>query len=243
MHRFFVPPGSLSPGSGVTLDDYAHQLHTVLRLQPGATVMLLDGSGMEYPALLTRLDARHAQAAVEPGRVCASEPKLSLTLYQCSLKGEKFEWVLQKGVELGVRRFVPVVSKRSIVRPVATLAGKAERWRAVIREAAEQSCRAILPELAPPVGFETAIVSAQGQRLLPWEESGVGAPLKLDVHTPVSLLVGPEGGFETSEVEAARAAGWQVITLGPRILRAETAAIASVAALMALAGQLGRLAP
>ena len=241
MHRFFVAPDMLTSGATVALDSHAHQLHTVLRLQAGDGILLLDGSGHEYPATITAVSAKHAAAAVGAPRPCLTEPRLQITLYMCSLKGEKFAWVLQKCTELGVVRFVPVVSKRSIVRPTAALGLKAERWQAVIREAAEQSHRAILPTLAPALDYGQAIELAQGLRLLPWEEAAAGgAPLRPPAGVAeVSLLIGPEGGLADDEVAAAQAAGWQVISLGPRILRAETAAIAGVAALLALAGDIG----
>ncbi len=245
MNRFFLAPGLLDSGATLALDEHAHQLHAVLRLQPGNTVLLLDGSGFEYPATLTTVSAKHATALVGEPRPCLTEPRLQITLYMCSLKGEKFAWLLQKGTELGVHRFVPVVSKRSVVRPVSALDAKAERWHTVIREAAEQAHRARLPELAAALDFHQAIVQAQGLRLLPWEGAANGLPTRVVPAgiTSVSLLVGPEGGLDESEVEAARALGWQVVSLGPRILRAETAAIAGVAALLALAGDLGSVAP
>jgi 16S rRNA (uracil1498-N3)-methyltransferase len=243
MHRFFVAPGTLRSGASVNLDAFAHQLHVVLRQQPGADLLLLDGSGLEYSATLTALSARQATADVGAAHPCATEPHLQITLYMCSLKGEKFAWVLQKCTELGVVRFVPVVSSRSVVRPAAALDGKAERWRAVIREAAEQARRAILPALDPALDFAAAITQAQGLRLLPWEGAAGGAvsafaPASV---TQVSLLIGPEGGLAEDEAAAAQAAGWQVVSLGPRILRAETAAIAGVAALLAQADDLGAL--
>lgn len=243
MHRFFVTPGSMQPGHTVSLDDYAHQLYSVLRLRAGATITLLDGSGMEFAAQLVNLDARHAQAIVGAATPCATEPAVDVTLYLCSLKGEKFEWGLQKSVELGVRRIVPVVSARSIVRPVAALAGKAQRWRSVIREAAEQSRRALLPELGAPMDFAGAIAAAHGLKLIAWEDVPGGGGIHVRAQEPVSLLIGPEGGLEPAEVELARAAGWQALSLGPRILRAETAAVAALAAVMALAGELGDLRP
>ena len=243
MHRFFLPPGTLSSGAQVALDAYAHQLHSVLRLQAGAPLVLLDGSGLEYAATLTDVSAKRAGALVGAARPCPTEPRLQITLYICSLKGEKFAWVLQKCTELGVVRFVPVVSRRSIVRPAAALDAKADRWHAVIREAAEQSHRAVLPALSPALDFDEAIAHAQGLRLLPWEgaasESGVARTPQLTAVDALSLLVGPEGGLADVEAAAAQAAGWQIVALGPRILRAETAAIAGVAALLALAGDMG----
>ena len=121
MQRFFLSDALLQVGQETSLDALAHQLHAVLRLTPGSEIVLLDGSGYEFVARLTHVAARGVGAVVLSARLCAAEPALALTLYQCSLKQDKFEWVLQKGTELGVACFVPVISARSIVRPVAAL--------------------------------------------------------------------------------------------------------------------------
>lgn len=250
MHRFFLPPGALVEGATVALDDYAHQLHAVLRLQPGAPLLLLDGSGLEFDATLTTLGPRHAGALVAAGRPSRGEPRLAIILFVATLKADKFEWVLQKGTELGVRRFVPVVTRRSVARPAAALAPKLPRWQNIVREAAEQARRGRLPRVEPPLDFGPALaLAAPGPRLLAWEESATQPPA---THVrpatirsasgrgeEISLLVGPEGGFDVAEVEQAQAAGWQVVSLGARTLRAETASLAAVAALLALAGELG----
>lgn len=228
----------LREGEPVALDGLAHQLHHVLRLHAGDAVTLLDGSGMQFEAHVLELSARHAVLTVGTGAPCLAEPRLTLTLYACCLKGEKYEWVLQKATELGVTRFVPVISSRCVVKPAAALERKYPRWRSVIREAAEQSRRGRLPELAPPLDFASAVDGATGLRLLPWEGAAQGSPVPA-LAGAVSLLIGPEGGFTTDEAELARARGWQVFSLGPRILRAESASIAAVAAIMALAGEMG----
>lgn len=238
--RFFLDSGPIESGATVEVDALAHQLHSVLRLKPGDAVTLLDDSGREFAAHILALSARHALVQVGEGVACPAEPRLALTLYTCSLKGEKYEWVLQKGTELGVRRFVPVISSRSIVRPAAALEGKYPRWRSVLREAAEQSGRGRLPELAPAMDYADAVASARGTRLLAWEGAPTGGQLPLPA-SDVSLLIGPEGGLSEAEVEMARTQAWHVISLGPRILRAESASIAAVAVLMALAGEMGDL--
>ena len=100
---------------------------------------------------------------------CLAEPREFLTLYQCSLKQDKFEWVLQKGTELGVSRFVPVISERSIVRPAEVLLKKYKRWQAIVREASEQCRRGRIPEIAVPLTWDAAVAGAEGMRLLPSE--------------------------------------------------------------------------
>ena len=237
MHRFFVEPGQLGPQRRVTLTAIAHQVHAVGGLRAGDRITLLEGDGLEYPAEIVALTPRHLELAVGEPVPCATEPRRRLTLYQCALKGEKMEWVLQKATELGVARVVPVCSSRTIVRPVAAIDRKSERWRAILREAAEQSGRARMPELAPALLLADALQSASGLRLFPWESAPATGSGALE-GTEVSLLVGPEGGFSADEAALAVAEGWRVISLGPRILRAETAALASLPALMAASGDM-----
>lgn len=252
MQRFFVdePP---QVAQVIDLAPLAHQLHTVLRLQPGAQIVLLDGRGNEFVTEIRSLERNRATGWPLTQRPAPGEPTIHLTLYQCSLKGDKFEWLLQKGTELGVARFVPVISERSVVRPAAALLKKYERWRTILREAAEQSGRGRIPELAPPLSWSGAIAHAEGMRLLPWEELRTAncgaqrAPRIADLlrptthssrgalwatHHSVSLLIGPEGGITQNEAHTAQAAGWPVAALGPRILRAETAALVSITLVM-----------
>ena len=237
LQRFFVPT-PLAAGQTVTLDHLAQQLANVLRMKPGDELILLDGSGQEFRARLTALERRTAGAQVLDSHPCTAEPPLHLTLYQCSLKQDKFEWVLQKGAELGVSRFVPVIAERSIVRPAAALLKKYDRWGAILREAAEQCGRARIPELSPPLDWAAAIAGRNGTGLLAWE-GAAGAPSLAHwlrgqgAIDRLSLLIGPEGGVTDREAQAAVAGGWQLAGLGPRILRAETAAVAAAAIIMA----------
>jgi 16S rRNA (uracil1498-N3)-methyltransferase len=234
MHRFFLDSSTLTVGQSVALTPLAHQLYLVLRLPAGAQITLLDNSGDEFLTTIEQLTAKTGQGRVMARQPAPGETSLHLTLYQCSLKADKFEWVLQKGTELGVARFVPVISQRSVVRPAAALLSKYERWRAILREAAEQSGRGIIPTLETPQSWENAIHHATGTRLLPWEAAGSTMPsLHSVLRTPrFSLLIGPEGGIAPEEAAAAQAAGWQLVGLGPRILRAETAALAAITLVM-----------
>ncbi len=239
--RFFVP-GPLAAGATVAIDSLAQQLVNVLRMKPGDDLVLLDGSGQEFLARLVSLSRHAAGAEVLQAQPCPAEPALHLTLYQCSLKADKFEWVLQKGTELGVSRFVPVIAERSIVRPAGALLGKYARWEAIVREAAEQCRRGRVPEIAPPQEWAQAVASRAGAGLLAWEEAAGSPALAswLQGQAPpldqLSLLIGPEGGVSEQEAQAAAAHGWQWVSLGPRILRAETAAVAAVAVVMASLG-------
>ncbi|MCC9079063.1 16S rRNA (uracil(1498)-N(3))-methyltransferase [Litorilinea aerophila] len=246
LHRFFLPDTPLEPGQPVDLTPIAHQLSRVLRARPGTRIVLLDGRGQEFLTEVRRLDPGEARGQILEVGPAAGEPRRPVILYQCTLKADKFEWILQKGVELGVTRFVPVIARRSVVRPAAAVLKKYPRWQRIIQEAAEQSGRGCLPELAAPLSWEEAVRTGEGLRLLPWEDAtghpGLLATLQRSGQAPppaISLLVGPEGGLTPEEVALARSAGWQVISLGTRILRAETAALAAVAVIQAHGGELG----
>lgn len=241
-HWFFVPEVPAEPNRLVDLKPLAHQLRNVLRLAQGSMITLLDGSGTAYPTQIEVLDAERATGRVLGREPVQSEPTVELTLYQCVLKRERFEWVLQKGTELGVSRFVPVISSRTVVRPTARLLPKYERWRTIVREAAEQSRRGRLPIVENPVKWSEALEHGAGLRLFAWEEAegnnfGIG-PAVADA-AEVSLLVGPEGGISKEEAAAASERGWYAMSLGPRILRAETAAVATATVILYLSGDLG----
>lgn len=229
VHRFFVPPDAIAVGRVALPPAVARQAARVLRLRAGDDVVVLDGSGAEFLVRLDRVDPRVAEGAVFEARDGRGEPSRRIVLYQALLPRERFEWALQKGTELGVARFVPVRAARSLASRELASADKLERWRRIVREAAEQCERARIPQVGGALTFAEAAVEAVGEgvALLAWEREqarGVAAALEaLPPSQPVSLLVGPEGGFTLEEVELARAAGAQTVSLGPRILRAETA--------------------
>ncbi len=244
-HRFYVET-PLAVGATVAVDGLARQLAGVLRLAPGAEIILFGGGGAEFLGELLTLTPRQASVQIVATRACPAEPTYSLTLFQCSLKQDKFEWVLQKGTELGVSRFVPVISSRSVVRPAAALRSKYPRWRAILREATEQCGRVRIPELAEPLTWDAAMATGDGPRLVTWEAAQEYRPLATavaalaesaraaGVAARLSVAIGPEGGLAEDEIAAARAHGWEIVSLGPRILRAETAAVSAAAVVTAL---------
>ena len=246
-HRFFVSPGSVDRGRVVLDATFVHQVRDVLRLRPGARVIVLDNSGWEYEVELVDLRKDTALGRVCGRRLSQTEPVASLTLYQGVLKGDRFEWVLQKGTELGVVAFVPVFSKRSVVRSAQRVEKKRSRWESIIREAAEQSHRGRLPRLGAPRSFAEACVESTRDHdlsLIPWEEAtGSNIPDMLRSLDPspasIALLIGPEGGFELEEVALAQRQGLQAVTLGPRILRAETASLAAATIVLSELGEMG----
>jgi 16S rRNA (uracil1498-N3)-methyltransferase len=193
---------------------------------------------------MERASARSVTAAVV-GRVPSpTDPQLRVHLYQSIAKGERFEWLLEKATELGVARVVPLVTARSVVRTSGGGA-RSERWRRIVIEAAEQSGRGAVPEVTPPLAFADAVRGAPGVRLLPYERAGahagtIASALANGKVREVSMLIGPEGGFEDEEVQVARDAGFAIVSLGPRALRSETAGIVALTLAMEAGGELGR---
>jgi 16S rRNA (uracil1498-N3)-methyltransferase len=239
-HRFFIPPAWLTPPTVTLHGETSRQIQTVLRMRAGDEIIVLDNSGLEWQVRLTELRKNEVQGQIVSQQPAQAEPSLSLTLYQGTLKADKFEWVLQKGTELGVNCFVPTICQRSMVSRAADLTGKQARWERIIQEAAEQCRRGKLPRLEPAMTMETAIGKA-GQvtqpkplLIMPWEEAaGVTLKMVLTEASPqtMGVFIGPEGGFTPAEAALAHEAGVRLITLGPRILRAETATLAVCAAI------------
>lgn len=238
--------GARGEGGRVALGvEESRHLRDVLRLRAGDEAYVFDGRGREY--LCEVLEAGRGaatlevRAEVEPPR---PESPLRLTLAVALLKGEKFDLVVQKATELGVWRIRPVVTKRADVRlrDAADAARRVSRWQRLALEAAKQSGRALVPEVSAPLEF-ARLVAAGGARRVMFSERG-GVPLAAALGASegtadeATALVGPEGGWEDAEIEEAREAGWQIVTLGGRTLRAETAAVAVVVLLQHLCGDL-----
>lgn len=247
MHRFFVPPENLAGDEVALPAEVARQVARVLRLRRGERLVLLDDSGWQTEAELVEVTSRAARVRIVRRTLVTTEPRLQVVLYQAVLKGEHFEMVLEKGTELGVGAFVPVLAARCVVGHVADDdSAKGQRWRRIIREAAEQSGRGRLPGLLPAMLFEHAVARAAAPAFVPWERSA-GPPYRESLrkalrrlpHT-VSLFVGPEGGFTDEEISIAERYGVQPVTLGARVLRAETAAVVCAALALYEAGDLGR---
>lgn len=245
MQRFFLPELLAKPNELVSLAPIHNQLRRVLRVKPGMQVLVLDNAGNERLMEVESVERRDTTARVVEVRPAPAEPTVAVTLYQSILKTDKFEIVLQKATELGVTTIVPIVSNRTVARLGRATENKQKRWDAIVREAAEQSARGALPVVAPACTFAEAVASAEGVRLLPWEE-GQSDPGLLAAFNQskqpvaaVSLLIGPEGGLEAGEIDQAIGVGWQVVTLGPRVLRAETAALATLSIVTAALGWMG----
>jgi 16S rRNA (uracil1498-N3)-methyltransferase len=240
LSRFYTER-SLSPGQNVILEEAtSHHLLRVLRLKAGESLLLFNGDGKEYQAVLKESANKQARILVENSRQPERESKLHITLGQAISRGERMDFVLQKSVELGVESIAPLWTKRSQVQ----LSGKRlekrlSHWRGVIRAACEQSGRVCLPKLQHPAKLPDwhSINRKQSLQLV----LDPAASLQLSDLIPareIRILIGPEGGLEGEEISMVEESGFKRIRLGPRILRTETAALASVAAVQALWGDL-----
>lgn len=243
MHRFFVLPTQIGQQTVRFDAEQAHQMRRVLRLRPGDRVLALDGRGGQYEVVLDEVSHARVVGRVAARDEAAGEPSVHLTLCQSLLRRDKFEWVLQKGTEIGVAAFAPVITRRSLVRGDDVTPEKMLRWERIIREAAEQSGRGQLPRLLPPAPFPEAIAAAaQARALIAWEGEArrtIGQALAPAGDAPaVALFIGPEGGFEAEEIDAAAAQGIIPVTLGRRILRTETAAVVGAALVLYELGSL-----
>ncbi len=240
--RFFRPMESPArKGDTVTVDgqDAVH-LRRSLRLQIGDEVLLCDGRSTEYTTRITAFPENAVELTVEAVTPSKAEPSLKVTLYQGLPKSDKLEWIIQKCVELGVTDIVPLEMERCIMKLGDKAEKKLTRWQTIANEAAGQSGRGILPTVHPPLSFKAALRAMQGEKTIVCYEGG-GKPfceLVSPADTHINLVIGPEGGIAPAEVEQLLAVGAEAATLGPRILRCETAPIAAVAVLMAMTDNL-----
>ena len=243
MRRFAIAPERVVDGR-VTFDAVeTRHLARVLRLGPGDTVVASDGAGHDYTV---RLDAVRPRATgiVVGVADAARESPLATTLVQGLPKGDKLETIVRAATELGIARIVPALTARTVVRlGEREMAGRLARWQRIAREAAKQCGRRLVPDVAPPRPLETCLDESRDAdiALCLWERetAPIGTVLG-DTTQPrrVAVLIGPEGGLEPREADAARARGWRVVGLGRRILRTETAGPAIIAILQSRWGDL-----
>lgn len=234
--RFFISPDQVT-GSEIKVNGSdVHHICSVLRMRVGDELVLLDGTGREYSVKITAVSGLEITTEIISTRI----NKIMLprvTLCQGLPKVNKMDLIIQKAVELGVSRIVPLITERSVVRP-SHVASRIERWRRIAREAAMQSSRSDIPLIDPICEFKEYLDSISSDYdevhsgkplfIFPWEEASI--PIK-DVLRPMAgaghilVMIGPEGGFSPAEAEYAAGRGFHLVSLGPLVLRTETAAI------------------
>lgn len=215
----------------------------VLRMRPGEELTLCDGAGTDYQARITSLSETEIALEILSSEPSRSEPSLRLHLYQCCPKGDKLEWIIQKCVELGVYDITPVLSRFCVSRPDGkSAAKKGERYQKIALSAAKQSGRGRIPTVRPQISLDKALEElAAWPSLFFYEHSTRPLRSVLAQFLPggdIGLLIGSEGGFSPEEAEQAASAGLQTVSLGPRILRCETAPLVACTAVLFATGNL-----
>lgn len=220
MNRFYTPE-PLEPGEFVLDGPEAHHLVSVRRLGPGDRVSLFNGCGLEYPAEVVHADRKRATLNVHEAVAADRERPFPLTIAAAMPKGDRGDFLVEKLVELGVARFVPLLAERSVVQPKES---RLEKLQQAVIEASKQCGRNVLMRIDDLTRWSDFLKRAEGWRAIlhPGDGASTASP-----SAGRTFAVGPEGGFTEAEVAAAEAAGWTRISLGPRILRIETAAIAA----------------
>lgn len=245
MNRFFIDPTKIKD-SVIRIDgDDAYHILRVLRLDKGHTIELCDGNGVDYPAEIIETDKDGLWAKLGKGILSQGEMYHKITLYQGIPKGSKMDFIIQKSVELGVYRLVPIDTERTIINPSKgdRIQKKLERWNKISKEAAKQSRRGIIPKVERVQSLDEALKSAcHDLKLIAWEgEKSLSLKRALDYGPlkglrpegiDIGIIIGPEGGLSEGEISLADEYGWRSVSLGSRILRTETAGMAIVAAIM-----------
>lgn len=245
MNRLLVPPERIADGVATVEGEPLHYLSKVLRLGAGDPIEVFDGRGSTWDGEVATVSSEAATIRLGASRAGARLPRI--TLAQGLAKGDKLDLVVQKATELGASRIAPLRLERCVVQlDPAKGVERARRWRKIAEEAARQCGRADVPGVDEPTSLQGFLDAAEvrGERIaVLWEEQDPGARLgpwlQANLAAPIALLVGPEGGLTPAEVEAVRARGGAVLSLGNRILRTETVGLAVLSIALHLAGDLG----
>lgn len=240
MPKFFTARENISDTQIVIDSEDAKHIQKVLRLGVGDEITVCDGRGIDYSAVISDIEKTRVVCHIKNSRTCDTEPGVKVTLYQGLPKAAKMDYIIQKTTELGITKIVPAKMSRCVMKLENTAAEKkkVERWNKIAYEAAKQSGRGVIPEVTMPMNMDEIIPALQ-------EADLVFAPYECEQETRlkdvleaagevrnVSFIIGPEGGFDITEIEKLKAAGIKTITLGRRILRTETAGEAVLAMVM-----------
>lgn len=231
----------LAAGGRVTFEGpAAAHVRRVLRLEAGDPLTLFNGDGHDYPSRIAGFGRGTVEAEIQERAAARAESPLSVTLVQGVARGERMDLVVQKATELGVTKVVPLITRHADIhlRDEADATKRVARWQRIALEAAKQSGRAFVPEVSAPVAFDSLLASSRDGLRVMFSERGGAALGSLTPSQIVTALVGSEGGWSDEEIEQAKVHDFHIVTLGGRVLRAETAAITVTALLQHLFGDL-----
>jgi 16S rRNA (uracil1498-N3)-methyltransferase len=247
MSTFFVPPDAVTPPTIRITGDLLHHLRDSLRLHPGDRLTLNDGHGTRYRVEVTHVTPQAIDSRIIDQQTESTRRTSPIVLGQALIKGDKMDWVIQKATELGVATILPIHSTHSVIKPnPERLEHQRARWSRIARDAAQQSERWTLPVIADPVDLAEVCrhyASAPLKGMLAERSRGPSLAtisLPQDRQHSIILLIGPEGGWAPDEQRLAQEQGFLPLTLGPRILRAETAAIAALSILQSRLDEIGK---
>jgi 16S rRNA (uracil1498-N3)-methyltransferase len=246
MRRFFIPPERLHAAEPVLDEEDARHIRTVLRIGPGTSIVVFDGNGAEYEARIVAVDHRQVRVALMRPLPASAETPLHIALAQGYLKDKKMDTLVGHLTELGVTRWIPFIAHRSVATPDERRSeARHQRWRKISLESVKQCRRSRPMEIEAVLSFEKALQLSEGYalKLFFWESRGESLALgRADGPKParVFIMIGPEGGFEASEQRAAERHGFLTMQMGPRILRAETAALAACTLIQYVFGDLAQ---
>jgi 16S rRNA (uracil1498-N3)-methyltransferase len=242
MHRFFADDKSFFRDSVVLIGVDASHICTVLRLRAGDKVQVLDGKGSLYLVQLVDVKAKLVKGKIISSEQVNTESPLTIHLGQSLIKGNKFDVVLRKSIELGVETITPLVTERTVVKSDGNK--KIARWKKIAKESCKQCGRSSIPKVSGSIIKLDVFFQQESDadlKLMFWElesENGLRDVNPEKTPSSVSVLIGPEGGFTIEEVETARSHGFQTVSLGPRILRAETAPLVALSLLQSKWGDI-----
>jgi 16S rRNA (uracil1498-N3)-methyltransferase len=238
MQRYFIRPADIQDNRIVISGNDVHHMKQVMRFRPGDQVICCDGEGHDWISTIVEFTPQAVHLQIDQSLPSLAEPQSRITLAQALPKGQRWDLILQKATELGVSRITPFVSARTIVKITKQkVAAKQQRWQRIVKEAAEQSHRGRIPDVDVPLTWAELLERIEGRTtptLLAYEQGGEPLHTVLEAmpkQPEIMLIIGPEGGFDQQEADEAQHRGARVVTLGKRILRTETAAIATLACL------------
>lgn len=246
MHRFFINNENIQDNKIIVIGEDVKHIKNVLRLTEGDTISLCDKQGTDYIVEICDLLKEKIICSILETKLSSTEPPIEVILYQGVPKSTKMDLIIQKSTELGVAKIVPVITDRTIVKiqDRKKEEKKLERWNKITEEAAKQSKRSLIPEVSEILTFEEMLIALKndGLTIVPYENEknkGIKEVLKDKVCKKVNIIIGPEGGFEDKEIEALQTIGSNIVSLGPRILRTETAGFITSAIVLYELGDLG----